>query len=181
MNSGKITLICGPMYSGKTTEMLRLFLRADLANKKTILLRPYSDTRQYISHSKTDVSWLKYEFVKNLNDFDAIKYDVIGVDEGQFQLGLKDFCKEYAKYRKQIIISALHATSECEMFDSVIEIIPHCDEIIKLNAVCSYCGSDYGSFTFYKGGNKIGKVEVGGQEKYIALCRECYEKEQRSL
>lgn len=169
-----ITLICGPMFSGKTTELLRRLERADLAGKKPILLRPKTDTRGFLTHTLSEVSWLKTKFVEDLRDVNATFYDTVGIDEGQFHHGLKEFCVKWGRDYRNIVISALHATSECEMFESIIDIIPYCDKIIKLNAVCMSCGSDNGNYTHYKAGNKIDKVAVGGTEEYTSLCRNCY-------
>ena len=173
-----IKLIFGPMYSGKTTELIRLLERAYIAGKKVIMLRPKIDTRGFLTHSKKDTSWLKEEFV-DLATFDASEYDVIGVEEGQFHKGLKDFCVKYSlmgssAMGRQVVVSALHATSESEMFEEIIALIPYCEGIIKLNAVCTECGSEEGNYTYFMAGNKIEKVAVGGADIYTALCGACY-------
>lgn len=168
-----ITLVIGPMFSGKTTELLRRLERSWLAKKEVVLLRPVVDSREYLSHTNTNPQWLAQKFV-SLNDFCADRFDTIGIDEGQFHDGLDDFCIKYSRLGKNIIISALHATSESTMFPSIIKIIPHCEEIIKLNAVCARCGSEHANYTHYLCGQKKQDVIVGGSAKYIALCRECY-------
>lgn len=168
-----INLICGSMFSGKTTELLRLLERAYLAGKKTILLRPKIDSRPFLTHSIKNTSWLEEQFV-NINEFDATQYDVIGIDEGQFHKGIKDFCLKYSLMNKKIVVSALHATSESEMFEEIIGLIPCCEEIIKLNAICTRCGSEFGNYTYYLSGNKTEKIAVGGSESYTALCAKCY-------
>ena len=161
------------MYSGKTTELIRLLERAKIANKKVIMLRPEIDSRPFLSHSIKDTSWLEEQFV-NINQFDATKYDVIGIDEGQFHKGLKDFCNKYSLMGKHVIVSALHATSESEMFEEIIGLVPYCEKITKLNAICTECGSEDGNYTYYLAGNKKEKVTVGGNETYTALCSVCY-------
>ena len=176
-----ITLITGSMFSGKTSMMLHLIERAYIAKKKVVLIRPETDTRQYLSHTQKDTSWLKEEFFTYdlhkqclLYDHDPFgEYDVMGIDEGQFQPLLKDFCKSY--WDKDIIISALHATSECEMFQPIVDIIPYCENIIKLNAICMHCGSEFGSYTYYLKGEKTEKISVGGEQEYTVLCQKCYQ------
>lgn len=172
-----ITLIIGPMYSGKTSELLRRLERFHIAKKQVILLRPKIDSRHFLSHSKYNVNWLDQKFV-DLEDFDATKFSTIGIDEGQFFSNLCDFCISNSMSGKNIIISALHATSESNMFDSIINIIPHCDEIIKLNAVCINCGSDNGNYTYCLK-EKIEEISIGGKDKYVALCRNCYYSKQK--
>jgi len=168
-----ISLVCGPMFSGKTTEVIRRLERAHIAKKKVILLRPQTDTRDFLSHSGMDVGWLR-QMNTSLVRLDASEFDVIGIDEGQFHEGLKDFCLTHSLKDKHVIVSALHATSESEMFEPIIELIPYCEEIEKLNAVCTKCGDDDGNYTFYTAGSKTEKVAVGGSETYTALCDKCY-------
>lgn len=180
-----ITLICGPMLSGKTSMMLHLLERAVLAKKRAILIRPTTDTRPFLSHTQKDTSWIKEIFMTFENgiytaDYDHLQdYDVIGIDEGQFQPNLKQFCITHRN--KQIIISALHATSECEMFQPIIDVVPYCENIIKLNAICTQCNSEYGSYTYYLKGNKTEKIAVGGTEDYTVLCGKCYSYETRKI
>jgi thymidine kinase len=169
-----ITLIIGPMYSGKTSMMLHLLERAYIAKKRVLLIRPEIDNRGFLSHSNKDTSWLEEQifdlyYPPNLQD-----YDSIGIDEGQFQSSLKSFCLNHTD--KHIIVSALHATSECEMFQPIIDIIPYCENIVKLNAICTQCNSEYGNYTFYLGAQKNDKIVVGGKDIYTVLCNQCYSK-----
>jgi thymidine kinase len=162
------------MFSGKTSELLTKLERASIAKKRVVLLRPATDNRGFLSHSGKKLNGFKEEFVKDLLDFDTFSYDVVGVDEGQFHKHLKDFCVQESKKGKDIYISALHATSESEMFEQIIETLPYCDIIVKLNAICTKCGSELGNYTFFKGGKKTEKVVVGGADAYTALCEQCY-------
>jgi thymidine kinase len=167
-----ITVILGNMFSGKTSELLRLLERYQIAKKRVILLRPKTDTRPFLSHSAKDTAWLEQQFV-DLDQFDATDYDVVGLDEGQFHNGLKDFCVKWSLAGKTILVSALHASSESEMFEEIVRLIPHCDQIIKLNAICMECGNE-ANYTKYLAGNKTEQVAVGGSESYTALCARCY-------
>ena len=172
-----IELICGPMMSGKTSTLLTKLERAQIAKKKVILLRPSVDTRGFLSHRGVDLKGLKEVFVKDISMFDLTEYDdpdVIGIDEGQFHKGLKEFCVRESLKGKQIYISALHATSESEMFEQIIDVLPYCENIIKLNAICTNCGSEFGNYTFFRNGQKTEKVVVGGNQEYTALCEKCY-------
>jgi thymidine kinase len=172
-NNKMISLIFGPMFSGKSTELLRRLERAHIANKRVIMLRPLTDTRSFLSHSERNNDWLKQEFVE-LEKFDASKYDVIGIDESQFFSGLKEFCLKYSLAGKRVIVSALHATSESEMFEEIVKLLPYCEEIVKLNAICTKCGADDATYTLHLAGSKTDKVAVGGTEAYAARCDKCY-------
>jgi thymidine kinase len=158
------------MFSGKTTELLRRLTRLQIGGKKVILLRPNIDNRGILTHDCLDHA-IQEVFVDTILDsmnFDNI--DVVGVDEGQFFKGLAKDVNNLANSGKIVIISGLHATSEAEPFTEIQGCIPIAESITKLNAVCTQCGSQEGSFTFYKKGKKTEAVLVGEHE-YTALCR----------
>ena len=177
-----ITLITGPMSSGKTSLMLQKLERARIAGKRVVLYRPLNDTRDFLTHSGIDkLDSYPIHYLQSVGTSHEVhtreladsSFDIIGIDEGQFVFGLRELVLNGSLAGKKIYISALHATSESRMFEEIINLIPHCDEIIKLNAVCTSCGSDVGNYTSYKGGVKP-DVWVGGLDEYTSLCRECY-------
>jgi len=171
-----IELIIGPMFSSKTTTLASKLERASIAKKRTLLIRPDMDTRNYFMHSEVGNVTFKFKYkvdvikTNNLYTVDLDKYDVIGIDEGQFQENLKAFCLKALYLKKQIYISALNASSEQKMFQSIIDVFPYCDFITKLNAVCPVCGSDVANYTVYTGENKDSEFLVGGSESYQTLC-----------
>lgn len=162
------------MMSGKTSELVRQLVRAQIAGKRVILLRPNTDNREFLTHSKLTHD-IEEKFISSINEFDPKEYDVIGVDEFQF-------FPEDSAYKidtivnmdKIIIVSALNGTSERTTFQTVQNIIPLVDDIIFEAAVCTECGDDHAPFTHYKLGEKNEDVKVGGQHEYTALCRKCY-------
>lgn len=166
-----IELIVGPMFSGKSSELLRRLIRHKIAGKTTLLLRPLKDTRGFLTHDNKE-NTINEQFVENITDFnDLYNYDVIGIDEGQFFNDLKEVDK-WANLGIVVIIAALNGTSERTPFDSIQDIIPLADKIDKLDAVCTVCGAD-AQFSFYKLGNKNRDIEIG-EEEYTALCRKCW-------
>lgn len=166
-----IELIIGPMFSGKSSELLRRLTRYKIAGKKTLLLRPNRDTRGFLTHDNKENS-VSQTFVDSIADFkDLYDYDVIGVDEGQFFPDLQ-LIDKWADMGITVIVSALNGTSEKKPFQSVQDIIPLSDHITKLSAVCTNCGED-AQFSFYKDGNKNSDIVVG-EDEYTALCRVCW-------
>lgn len=166
-----IELIIGPMFSGKSSELLRRLTRYKIAGKHTLLLRPNRDTRGFLTHDNKENS-VNECFIDNIADFkDLYNYDVIGVDEGQFfpDLHLID---KWADMGINVIVSALNGTSEKKPFNSVQDIIPLSDHITKLSAVCTNCGED-AQFSFFKDGKKDNDIVVG-EDEYTALCRGCW-------
>lgn len=170
---GSIEIIIGSMFSGKSTELLRRLTRYQLGGKKVILLRPNTDTRGKITHDDIK-SKIEERYINKISDLtDYASYDVIGVDEGQFIHDLAQDSNLLANQDKLVIIAGLNATSEAEPFPEIQACIPIAEHITRLNAVCTRCGSQDGSFTYYKRGNKKTAVLVGENE-YTAVCRKCY-------
>ena len=169
-----ITMYIGPMFASKTTELLTKLERASIAKRRVVMLRPGVDNRGFLSHGGRKINGFKEVFTEDLLTFDISNFDVIGIDEGQFHKNLKEFIIKANKLNKDVYISALHATSESEMFEEIIRAIPYCENIIKLNAICTKCGSELGNYTFFKEGKKTEKVVVGGSNSYTALCQHCY-------
>ena len=168
-----IQLIIGPMFSGKTTELIRRLNRRKIAGNKVVLLRPKTDTRKYLTHDMMTHNLDEF-FVNSISETDTSKYDVIGIDEGQFFTLLCEYSNQLANSGKIVIISGLNASSEQEPFNNIQKIIPYAEKITKMNAVCSKCGSDYASFSIYKNNDKYDAVKIGGKESYDAYCRGCW-------
>lgn len=166
-----IELIMGPMFSGKTSELLRRLTRYKIAGKNTVLLRPNKDTRGFLTHDNKKNAF-KEIFLDNISDFnDLYNYDVIGIDEGQFFSDLKVIDK-WADIGVTVIVAALNGTSERGPFQSIQDIIPLADFIDKISAVCTNCGED-AQFSFYKVGKKENEIEIG-EDEYTSLCRKCW-------
>jgi thymidine kinase len=98
-------------------------------------------------------------------------YDVIGVDELQFFDDCVEYTHKWANNGKIIIWSGLDADSECRPFGRIHQMVPICEEIIKLKAVCKLCYND-ASFTVRIGESKE-IIDIGGSDKYISVCRKC--------
>ncbi len=113
-----ITLIIGPMFSGKTTELLRRLNRDSIAGKKVILIRNNIDKRVILTHDNMSFNRVKVIISDNLSEMDVSYYDVIGIDEGQFFDDLIA-ANQWANKGKNIIIAGLDATSEQKPFGKI--------------------------------------------------------------
>lgn len=176
--TGQIQLIMGPMFSCKTTELLRRFRRYRLAGKKCILLK-YADDMRYndtvapetlFTHDRVSETAVP---VRNLYDIDISDYDVICIDEGQFMKDLVQFCEEMAHKGKVVVVAGLDGSYMRKPFPNIAELIPLADQIEKLTAVCLRCGRDA---PFTKRITKHTEFQlIGGAESYEARCRGCFE------
>ena len=110
----------------------------------------------------------------DLND-DWLNYDVIGVDEGQFFDDIVEFSEKAANTGKIVIISSLQGTFLRGAFPNILTLIPKCEKIKKLTAICKLCKQN-ASFTF-RTASKDCQTMIGGENMYMPLCRDCHQRE----
>lgn len=175
---GQIQVIFGPMFSGKTTELIRRLKRYQIANHKCLIVKYAKDVRYDIEGIAThDKQTLPATAVLKMADIKAStlnSYSVIGVDEGQFFPDLVPFAEQMADKGKIIIVAALDGDFQRKSFGDILGLVPLAESIDKLKAVCMMCFQD-ASFTKRKGSETEIEV-IGGQEMYLAACRACYSK-----
>eukprot|EP00118_Oscarella_pearsei_P026207 m.309607 g.309607 ORF g.309607 m.309607 type:complete len:274 (+) comp47071_c0_seq1:273-1094(+) len=173
--SGQIQLILGPMFSGKTTELLRRIKRYAIANHSCVMIK-YDKDKRYAennisTHDKQVRSALSCARLFDLKS-QVLKYEVVGIDEAQFFPDIVDFCEELADSGRTVIVAALDGTFQRKPFGSILDIIPLAESVVKLSAVCMNCFQDA---SFSKRLTAETQIEViGGSDKYMAVCRECY-------
>eukprot|EP00041_Stephanoeca_diplocostata_P015195 m.288391 g.288391 ORF g.288391 m.288391 type:complete len:226 (+) comp19960_c0_seq11:177-854(+) len=174
-SDGSIQLILGPMFSGKSTELLRRIKRYSIAKNRCLVIKYINDTR----YSKDRVSThdrQEFEATAANKLFDVERetddVDIVGIDEGQFFPDLVPFAEKMASVGKTVIIGALDGTFQRKPFGTILELVPMAEHVVKLNAVCFNCGADA---PFSKRIVDDTAVEViGGADKYVAACRRCF-------
>ncbi|XP_028395628.1 thymidine kinase, cytosolic-like [Dendronephthya gigantea] len=172
---GQIQVIFGPMFSGKTTELVRRVKRYQIANHSCLLIKYDKDVRydedRVSTHDQQKMAAVPCHKLSNIKK-KAMNYNIIGIDEGQFFPDIVEFCEELANKGKTIIVAALDGTFQRQAFGNVLSLIPIAENVVKLNAVCMNCFKD-AAFTMRLGSET--KVEIiGGAERYWSVCRECF-------
>lgn len=182
---GSIHLVTGPMFSGKTSEILRRVEVARAAGHTCLLVRPLHDTRwtkevlQTHSHRTLTEKDVKVRWTNSLvelaKEVREENFGVVAVDEGQFLDDLAEGCIEFASQKRHVLVSALDGAFDQTPFASVSKLYPHCEEVVKLQAVCMCCRARPASFTTLRSGLKqlTRRDVVGGVETYLAVCRPC--------
>ena len=173
---GKIELILGPMFSGKSTRLIETIRKYVYKAKKTIMIKFFADKRYSEKSEVVTHDLIKYDSIdcKNLRDsFELLKkYDVIGIDEGQFFPDLVEVCEELALLNKTIIIAALNGDFRMEPFPVISRIISKADKIKLLKAYCFHCHKDAKFSLRIVQSNET--VLIGAGEAYKPACRECH-------
>jgi len=179
MKSGRIEIILGCMFSGKSTELIRRISKYEAILVNTVILNHVLDTRidedAVKTHSGHIRKAVKLDHLIPWIDTDEYKEaEIIGIDEAQFFPDLLDFIKLSEKDNKIIIIAGLDGDFKREPFGQILSCIPLCDEVVKLNAM-DMISKDGTSAIFSK--RIISDEEqtsVGAEDKYVAVFRYNY-------
>tara|TARA_R110002073_G_scaffold261525_2_gene424403 strand:- start:448 stop:1041 length:594 start_codon:yes stop_codon:yes gene_type:complete len=178
-NHGKLHLFIGPMYSGKTSKLIEVYEDCIENEEKCIILTHSSETRYSIdklsTHDQKKVSCFKYEnIIEFMNEQkDAIEQSsTILIDESQFFTDLTSVLKLVNQLHKRLFIFGLDGDFQRTKFGQILELVPHCDTIEKLTAVCNKCESP--AIFSHRTTDSTQQVLVGSNESYNSLCRQCY-------
>lgn len=172
---GQIQVIFGPMFSGKTTELIRRLKRYQIANYKCLIIKYANDVRYdkcgIATHDKQTLPAVCTMLLENQVN-EARKYNVIGIDEGQFFPDVVQFSEKMANLGKMVIVAALDGTFQRQGFGDILNLVPLSENVLKLTAVCMKC-FDEASYTKRKSSDTQLEV-IGGADKYMAVCRRCF-------
>jgi thymidine kinase len=168
-NNGQLRLILGPMYSGKTSELLNRYRRWKLAGKKILLIKYENDTRykedSIVTHDGLSVKAYKCKLLKELDDI-IVNYDIICVDEVQFYKDGHIFCDKWANSGKIVEASGLNGTYEKKPFEIISNLVPLADKIDHLTAVCTNTGNDAPFSIRIVDSNE--EILIGSKDMYIS-------------
>ena len=170
---GRIEIITGCMFAGKSTELLR---RVRKSNKTVLLIKPRMDFRYAKSsintHSGEQIDAIVVNTVAEiLNKLDDI--NLVAIDEAQFfDKSILEDCLKISDMGINIIIAGLEFDYLHEKFDSMKNLLNVADSITKLQAICAEC-SDSASYS-HRIVNQKSKILVGHKDCYEPLCAQCY-------
>jgi thymidine kinase len=177
--AGRIEVITGPMFSGKSTELLRRLNLAQIARKRTAAFKHASDVRFAEDHIAThgdQQSWaMAVSTAHEIQEsWHARGAAVIGIDEAQF-FGdeLVDIAERLAERGKRVILAGLNQDSFGRPFGPMPLLLARADDLFLTRAVCMVCGED-ATKTFRKPGAELAQVLVGADQEYEARCRSCW-------
>ena len=176
MRRGRIEVVCGSMFSGKTEELIRRLKRAKFARQKVEIFKPALDTRysevEVVSHDSNHITSTPIESSASMLLL-ADDVDVVGIDEAQFfDAELVNVCEELARRGTRVIIAGLDMDFKCQPFGPMPALMAIADEVTKVHAICVRCGNlAYVSHRLVEGDKQ---VLLGEKAEYEPLCRECY-------
>ena len=170
--AGEITLITGPIKSGKTIELVRQLKVFEHRSKSCVIIKHVDDTNTHLESLKEGLD-LTSEIVElsSLDELSEEDYrnivcstDAIFIDNGEAFSSLANFCDTMAYQHKQVFVTGLQCTSEREIPKMIAELFPLCENIITLKSICMHCSNKASFFVIYKRGSFLKRT----------LCRNCY-------
>ncbi len=175
---GRIEVVCGSMFSGKTEELIRRMKRAKFAKQKVEIFKPSLDTRysegDVVSHDRNSIRSTSIDSSGSILLL-ASDIDVVGIDEAQFlDNGLVDVCNELANRGVRVIVAGLDMDYKGVPFGPIPALCAIADEVTKVHAICVRCGAL--AYVSHRLVHNDKRVLLGEQDEYEPLCRECYQK-----
>ena len=175
---GWIEVVCGPMFSGKSEELIRRLRRAEIARQRVQIFKPGIDQRygddHIVSHRSLKIRSVGVKDAADLESKLDIRTEVIGIDEAQFLgMGMVDLVIRLADMGKRIIIAGLDTDYLGRPFHPMPELLAVADEITKTLAICMQCGNPAKHTQRLVASEEL--IVVGAAGMYEARCRRCFE------
>ena len=175
-DGGRIEVICGSMFSGKTEELIRRLRRAKFARQSVEIFKPAVDVRysavNVVSHDENSIPSTPVESAQNILLL-ASNVQVVGIDEAQFfDDGLVDVCNQLANSGVRVIVAGLDMDYLGKPFGPMPKLMAIADDVLKVHAVCVRCGA-LAQFS-----HRLAKTDklvlLGETDSYEPLCRRCF-------
>lgn len=181
---GRLEVIAGPMFAGKSSELLKRLLFLEHGGFKLLVLKPVIDDRydanQIVTHNKLKHSALAVidlELVKDNYNIKPYNFHTVFIDEVQFFDTSEAlwFVEEGLRNGVNFVCAGLDQDSRGVPFETTSRLLALADEAIKIKAFCSICGVDAAKTQRLRGDNESSRVKVGGAETYEPRCHEHWE------
>ncbi len=175
---GWVEIVSGPMFSGKSEELIRRLRRARIARKRVQVFKPTLDDRysldEIVSHGDQRMKSDVVQSAKEILDKIDWRTQVIGVDESNFfGPDLVDVASQLADSGKQVIIAGLDTDYLGRPFPPMPDLLCLAESITKMLAICMRCGNPAKHTQRLVESNDL--IVVGATGMYEARCRRCFE------
>ena len=180
---GWLEVVCGPMFSGKSEEMIRRLRRAEIAGQRVVIFKPQIDDRydatDVVSHAGARMRAVPVTSVAEIAAH-AQSFDVVGIDEAQFLgEGVVSLALGLADDGTRVIVAGLDQDFRREPFGPMPDLLTRAEFVDKLQAVCHGCGGPATTTQRLLDGRPAPyggeTIVVGALDTYEARCRDCHE------
>lgn len=174
---GYLEVVLGPMFSGKTSKLVDIYKKNKYCNIPVLSINHESDNR----YSETMISTHDKVMIPGINcnrlfDIDLSKieeYDIFLINEGQFFDDLYDFVVHLLDKKKKIYVFGLDGDFEKKKFGQILDLIPLCDKVEKLQSLCAICKNGRAGIFSKRISTETNQVLVGS-DNYVPACRDCH-------
>lgn len=183
INHGYIEVVIGPMYSGKSEELIRRIKRAKIAKQNIVVFKPSIDNRysecDVVSHSGDSVNAIPISNPKEIYNFIDEKTQVVGIDEVQFfDEEIVNIAVDLADRGIRVIAAGLDMDFKGEPFGPTPRLLAIAEFVDKIQAICSVCGQPATRSQRLINGEPAKYddpiIQIGAIESYEARCRKCH-------
>ena len=181
---GWIEVICGPMFAGKSEELIRRIKRLEYAKKKTLVFKPLIDNRystnEVVSHSNLKAKSIAIRESKEILDYVDSTTFAIAVDEVQFlDKDIIYLAQKLALKGIRVILGGLYTDFRGEPFPITASLMTIAEDVLKLTAICVVCGAPATKTQRIINGKPAHYadpiIKVGAAEAYEPRCRHCHQ------
>ena len=184
-SNGYLEIILGCMFSGKTSHLIEIYKKCNFCNIKVCIINHSADTRydstMISTHDKVMVPCIQTVDISNLwfseenpQYKELHKADVILINEAQFFPNLYNCVISMVQEKKRVHIGGLDGDFNRNKFGELLELIPYCDKVIKLTALCGICKNGTVAI-FSRRITEEKEQTVIGSDIYVPVCRECFQ------
>lgn len=186
-SSGRIEVICGCMFSGKTEELIRRLNHVQLARQHLVAFTPSRDTRykpgNLVSHNGVSIAAHAISSVRQISDLLSANTEVVAIDELHFLDDEPDTIVETLQHiadrGMRVVVAGLDQDFRAQPFPAMARLMAVAEQVDKLFAICVRCGAYATRSQRLIDGQPASAdtpiIIVGGLELYEARCRACYE------
>jgi thymidine kinase len=180
---GWIEVICGPMFAGKTEELLRRVRRLEYAKKNIVVFKPTIDNRfsddEVVSHNNSRTKSVNISYARQIFDYIDKNTQVVAIDEIQFlDEEAVAICQYLSEQGIRVIVSGLDKDFRAEPFSFMPKLLAIAEYVTKLTAICVKCGSPATRTQRLVDGKPANYTDpivlIGAEESYEARCRKCH-------
>ena len=181
---GWIEVICGPMFAGKSEELIRRVKRMEYAHQKYICFKPSIDNRysndEIVSHSNRKTKSINIQYAKEVYKYLDNTYTAVVIDEIQFlDEDIIEVCSDLADKGYRVIVGGLDSDFKGEPFEITAKLMAKAEFVSKLTAICVKCGAPGTRTQRIVNGKPASYYDpiiiVGASQLYEPRCRHCHE------
>ena len=182
-NEGYLELILGPMFSGKTSTLKKIYDQCMYCNMPVMVINYEADNRYCDASFMSTHDKIMIPCVKGLSILEILEQnkekvnesEVILINEGQFFKDIDTVIHLVEDLHKRVYICGLDGDFKKNKIGSLLDLIPHCDNVYKLKSLCSECRNGKSGLFSYRITDETDQVVIG-VENYKPVCRACFER-----